>query len=79
MNDQFLTHPFLLCQLPIAISQDRVTGPFSRPIRPVEAGYEYDEHELGEGLAASRKRQPLPAQADIEPDDFEAVYKYFLS
>lgn len=79
MNDQFLTQHFLLFQLSICYENVRVTEAISRQIRPVDAGYEYDEYELGEELAACRKRQPLCPPAEIEPDEFEVAYNCFLS
>jgi hypothetical protein len=79
MNDQFMTQHFILWQLPISLTETRIVGNLTRRVRPVEAGYEYDEHELAEELAASRRRQPLRTAVQVEPEDFEAAYGCLLS
>jgi hypothetical protein len=78
MNDQILTQQFILWQLPICLTQSRFAGSKSRQVRPVEAGYEYDEHELAEELVEARRRQPLRKPVQVDPEDFEAAYGCFL-
>jgi hypothetical protein len=79
MNDQMITQHFILWQLPVSLTESHFSGATTRQIRPAEAGYEYDEHELADELENARQAQPLLSRVEVEPAEFEAVYKWFLS
>jgi hypothetical protein len=79
MNDQIITQHFILWQLPVSLAESHCCGFTIRAVRPAEAGYEYDEHELAEELGNARQAQPLPSPVEVEPAEFEAAYKWFLS
>ena len=79
MTDQLLTQHFILLNLPVSYPETRTSAVQPHQVRPMEAGYEYDELELAEELAAARRRQPLRISVEVNPGVFEALYKWFLS
>jgi hypothetical protein len=57
-------------------------NPAQRPLQASarDFGYEIDEHELAEELIAPLPTGLLiPTLPDVDPDDFEGIYRCFLS
>ena len=73
MNNQMLTHPATICNFRVALPE-----PIQASSR--DYGFDFDEEEIGRELLA-----PLPASLstqtipEVDADEFEKVFHYFLS
>lgn len=80
MTDQILTRSRYEIQFFIVSPDDG--DPAQRPLQASarDFGYEIDEQELAEELIAPLPTGILiPTLPDVDPDDFESIYRCFLS
>ena len=75
MNAQTLTTSAIFCNFVVAIHEEEQVYAPSR-----DYGFDFDEeelaHELIAPLPASLADQPIP---EVEANEFESFYQYFLS
>lgn len=80
MNVQTLTNPILTSRLFPVFRLESLKTQSGIQFSPQEFGYEIDEAELDIELAAlSSKNNVHRLNQDVQTQDFEASYKWFLS
>jgi hypothetical protein len=79
MTDLTLTRPkFEIQYFVVPTDDDPIPGPLQ--VSAKDFGYEIDEQELAEELAAPLLLSfPIPAPPDVDPHDFERIYRWFLA
>lgn len=80
MTDLMVARPKYAIQYFVISPQDNDLTPGPLQVSARDFGYEIDEQELAEELIAPLPISfPLPTPADVDPDDFERIYRWFLA
>ena len=80
MIDLTLTRSITKIQYFIISPDDGDPTPRPLQVSAKDFGYEIDEQELAEELIAPLPISfPLPTPPDVDPDDFERIYRWFLA
>lgn len=80
MNTQALTGPVMTCNFVVALPETEKISPEPIYASTRDYGFDFDEEELGKELLA-----PLHADSassiihEVDADEFEQVFQYFLS
>lgn len=80
MTDLLLTKPKYEIQYFVFSPDDDNPTPRSVQVSAKDFGYQIDEQELAEEYIALLPTSfPAPNSPDVDPDDFERVYRWFLA
>lgn len=80
MTDRMLTKPKYEIQYFVFSPDDDNPTPRPLQISAKDVGYEIDEMELAEELTAPLPISfPTPDPSEVDPDNFEIIYQWFLA
>jgi hypothetical protein len=80
MTDLTLTRPKYKIQYFVISPSDDDTSPRPLQVSARDFGYEIDEQELAEELVAPLPISfQIPTPPEVDPHDFERIYRWFLA